>query len=97
MHIEKEAYEYLYNNNFKVVISIQNVNICWGTTPQKTPWIEVKRTFTDTENYNCFMYGKIFVFVHKNLIVRNDAIIKIKRKTSILNNKLAFDGIYLNK
>lgn len=97
MHIEKDAYEYLCNNNFKVVISIQNVNICWGTTPQKTPWIEVKRTFSDTVNYNCFIYREIFVFVHKNLIVSNNAIIKIKRKHSILNNKLAFDGIYLAK
>lgn len=97
MHIEKEAYEYLCNNNLKVVISIQNVNICWGTTPHKTPWIEVKRTFNDNVNYNCFMYGEIFVFVHKNLIVSNDAIIKIKRKHSILNNKLTFDGIYLGK
>jgi len=87
------ALDYLRKNNYIVVLKIINTNLCWGTTPTKTPWIEVKKSFNPIDNLDLYEYGGIKIYVDTKLIVSDNAVIKLKKTPSILGNTLYFEGI----
>lgn len=95
IRITEDAIDYLRKNNYVVLLKLVNTNLCWGTTPVKTPWIEVKKHLEINEDYNLFQYEGINIYVHNGLHIGEDAIIKFNKKPSLLGNKLSFEGITL--
>lgn len=90
------ALNYLRKNNYIVILKIINTNLCWGTTPTKTPWIEVRKSFTPTDDIDLYEYEGIKIYVDTKLIVSDNAVIKLKKTPSILGNKLCFEGISIS-
>lgn len=95
IRIAEDALEYLRRNNYVVLLKLVNTNLCWGTTPTKTPWIEVKKYLEFNEEYSVFQYQGINIYVHKDLYITEDATIKLNKKSSLLGNKLSFEGVTL--
>lgn len=91
--IDNDALNFLYKNNSVVVVSLINVHLCWGTTPSKTPWIEVKKSFKADEKYNYVNYKGVSIYVNKNLYISEEAIIKKKNTSSLLGQQLYIEGV----
>ncbi|WP_246517027.1 hypothetical protein [Clostridium aciditolerans] len=61
--------------------------------PIKSLWIEVLKGFEPTENYNCYEYEGIKVFIEKGLILEEDILIYRKLKLPFAGTILGSKGI----
>lgn len=68
----------------------------WCGVGTKNLWIEVLKNFEDTEDYQCYEYDGVKVFIENGLILSEDVLIYEKLNLPMVGRIFSSKGISIN-